>query len=475
MSLIAGLLSKKGDNVTPYIIKMLQYSSPIKADSYGVASPDFVETDIGIQKFTNLKSEIAVAQKLVKTVPLDNAQPIQQNNNAATILGRFWDLEDSEIISFSEVVRNNIKAGLEKILREFDGTYSIIATEKDKLICCKDYIDNVPLYFAENDYLIGAATNMKMLRIIGLEPISSKPGTMIQLTKLGIKESTIRKIDNIKPIKQNYDLIKNRVKVLLQSAIEKRSKNIFEPAIAFSGGLDSSLLAYLFKNIRVNPILFCVGMEGSLDITIAEETAESLNLPIKIKSITLEDLSENLPKIIRSVEVPEFLQIGVAAPLYWASSEAYSRNYKIIISGNGCDEIFAGYAKYSKDYAESEVKVLDSLNHDIKNSYKNNFERDWKICTDNGVELRLSYTDHDLIDYTRTISIEYLISPTDSNLRKKILRYIAKELGLSHEVSLRPKKAAQYSSGIAKGIQKLAKENGLTIQGYISKFFTNKV
>lgn len=67
------------------------------------------------------------------------------------------------------------------------------------------------------------------------------------------------------------------------------------------------------------------------------------------------------------------------------------------------------------------------------------------------------------------IPIEYLLSKSDDSQRKIVLRDVAKELGLSHKIALRPKKAAQYSSGFSKGIQKLAKRKGLTIQGYLSK------
>jgi len=142
-------------------------------------------------------------------------------------------------------------------------------------------------------------------------------------------------------------------------------------------------------------------MEGSVDLKVAEEAADALNLPLTHESVSLKELEKSLPNIVESIEESDFLQVGIAGPLYFASKEASNRGYKIIISGNGSDEIFAGYAKYFKAYNESEKKVIENLNYDVLNSYKINFDRDWKICTDNGLELRLPFTDHMLIEYTK--------------------------------------------------------------------------
>ncbi|MBN1682292.1 asparagine synthetase B [Candidatus Bathyarchaeota archaeon] len=467
MSLFAGLLSKKGDDVTPYLLNVLHNSSPAKADRYGLASPYYSEDYLNLQSFQNLNSSIGLAYKLVKIVPFDNPQPVQQHNYSFIIIGRLWDTNLSEINELSSILNTKIHDGLKKTIKDVDGSYSLIVAEKNCLTCCTDFVGNIPLYVAENNEFIGAATNKKMLQKIGLEPKICQPGTIFQLDKYGIKETMIKSIRDLTPLNRNYNDVKNQVKLLLQKAVNKRSKNMFQPAIAFSGGIDSTFLAKLYDDLGVKPNLFCMGMEGSSDFNVAEESAEALNLPLKMKSISLDDLEESLPKIINSIENEDFLQVSIAAPLFFASAEANIRGNKIIVSGNGSDEIFAGYAKYSKEYIESEKNSIKILNEDIKNSYKNNFERDWKIVADNGLELRCPYTDQSLIEYTRTIPLHYLMSKTDFNQRKIILRKIAEEIGIEKKIAARPKKAAQYSSGLANGIKKLAKRKGLSIEKYL--------
>ncbi|MBM3292152.1 hypothetical protein FJY84_05690, partial [Candidatus Bathyarchaeota archaeon] len=179
MSLSAGLICKRGEDVTPYLLNMLLHASPITADNYGLASTKNSQYSRTLDGFSSLNSDIGIAHKLVKINPYDNDQPIQQNSNSSIILGRFWDTFDSDIITYSEIVRNGIDDGMKKILTEYDCTFSIIAAENNQLICCRDHVGNIPLYFGENERFIGAATNMKMLRLLRLKIRSIPPGSII--------------------------------------------------------------------------------------------------------------------------------------------------------------------------------------------------------------------------------------------------------------------------------------------------------
>ena len=72
----------------------------------------------------------------------------------------------------------------------------------------------------------------------------------------------------------------------------------------------------------------------------------------------------------------------------------------------------------------------------------------------NGVELRVPYLDKDVINIALKMPYNYLLKSSDDNIRKHILRDVALKIGVPPEIALRPKKAAQYATGIDKIIRK---------------------
>ena len=86
--------------------------------------------------------------------------------------------------------------------------------------------------------------------------------------------------------------------------------------------------------------------------------------------------------------------------------------------------------------------------------YHVNLERDDAVSMDNGVELRLPFLDSKLVEFALNIPVEYKIIARDDKIRKHILRNLASELGLDDEFAFRPKKAAQYGTGIDKILRK---------------------
>jgi asparagine synthase (glutamine-hydrolysing) len=233
--------------------------------------------------------------------------------------------------------------------------------------------------------------------------------------------------------------------------------------VAFSGGVDSTLIAHYMNANNTNIELIWTGIENQPEQEIAKKAADHLGLRLHIEEFTLEDVEQALDSILYSIEEVDPVKTGVAFPFHWASNKTYQLGYTSMCSGNGADELFGGYKRYITKYIEKGDPSED-LYYDVLNSYIKNFHRDTKTCTDNGIRLLLPYTHPKLVSYALSIPISQKLPKNLNEPRKKILRKLATVQGIPDEFARRPKKAAQYSSGVHKTLIKIAKINGITLK-----------
>ena len=146
------------------------------------------------------------------------------------------------------------------------------------------------------------------------------------------------------------------------------------------------------------------------------------------------------------------MKIGVGMTIYLSCKKIHEDGLKVAISGQGADELFAGYNRYLKSFKTG--KLSEELRYDIDNMYHVNLERDDAVSMANGVELRLPFLDKNLVEFALNIPVEYKIANEEDTLRKNILRNLGSNLGLPDEFAYRPKKAAQYGTGIDKILRK---------------------
>jgi len=470
MGFIAALFSKTGADVSAQLLRMLRSASPNRGDGFGVAIPNGVRTYPSLPDNLALGSGLMLGHKLAKIVPNDQPQPVSQHGYAMIFEGRLWNRSTpSDLSAAADIIGADPSKGIRRLIEE-DGSYAVTITEAGRILCGRDPVGVVPLYIGESSTLAGASSNRKMLWSAGIEAEPLPPGCVAEITKGGIAIHGVRALRQPETKTVSMKEAVGELDTLLTEAVGARTRGVFSAALGFSGGIDSALLAHYLDRCGVQVNLVCVGLEGS-EFEAAEEAAESLDLPIQLESFSPREAEADLDAVLRSVEEPNPMKVSVALPLYWAVKGAAGCGSRIFYSGNGSDELFGGYFKYIREYVASGEAMRDILFGDVAAAHRVNYERDYKVCADAGVELRFPFADRGLIDFGLALPVELKLPVDAGSPRKLILRALARRIGLPDQVTSRPKRAIQYSTGVSRALERLARREGKTLSRYLTERF----
>ena len=230
-----------------------------------------------------------------------------------------------------------------------------------------------------------------------------------------------------------------------------------EGAVAFSGGVDSALVAHLAHLPCVT-----VGLEGSHDLAWAKKTARMMGLDLDVVVPTEDEVAEALARVVRAIPDPTNpLEASIATTLSFVAAWAEERGHTRILAGQGADELFGGYARYltSPDLAaELERDYADLARQGA---------RDQAVAALHKAYFSMPYLDVRVVRAARAIPADEKVR---GGVRKRPLRMIA-ERHIPAEIARAEKKAMQYGSGIWRAMQRLARTNGYkkSVQGYLTE------
>jgi len=472
MGRFAAILSKRGQDVSGSIVRMLRAGTPRAPDAEGVAIGGDAIIKGRIEPSDLPETSIALGYALNKVQPEDPPQPLAQHGYSFAIEGRLWsETGQPTVVSAGDALGKDPGEGLRQLVMEGKGPFAITAQYNRAILGGRDPVGTIPLYYGENHDITAMASSKKMLWAIGLEAQSLRPGSILKISAGGTSLEPVKVLTQ-PPLKEiTLNEATSELDNLMTDAVASRTRGLSEASLGFSGGIDSGILAHYLDKAGVDLDLICVGLEDSREFETAETAAETLDLPLRLEAFTAEDVENDLDAVLWSIEEPDPMKASVALPLHWAMRSAAQYGSKVFFSGNGSDELFGGYHRHAQEYAEHGEAVVASIFRDVSESYRVNYERDHKICMDAGLELRLPFSDLTLIEWGLSIPPNLKLSGGPGSPRKLVLRSLARRLGLPEEIAGRPKKAIQYSTGVNRALRKFAKIEGKTLQNYLSERF----
>ena len=261
-------------------------------------------------------------------------------------------------------------------------------------------------------------------------------------------------------LETNNERAKREIAQAIILSVKRRITPKF--GILFSGGVDSSLIAFIARQLKCNFTCYTVGIEGSDDIEWAQKVANEYNLDFQFKVLKLDELEIVVRNVVKTLNDADIVKVSVGSVLYSAGKIALADGNNVLFGGLGSEEIFAGYKRHEDVLSGSNFEALHKECWDgLKKMWQRDLTRDFTIAKSLGLDLRTPFLDKDLVKSAMSV---HPMLKLDKDNKKIILREAAQFIGLKKEFAWRKKQAAQYGSNFVNGIEKLAKKSGFNFK-----------
>ena len=238
----------------------------------------------------------------------------------------------------------------------------------------------------------------------------------------------------------------------LQSAIKE---TVLERkiGIAFSGGVDSTLLAKICNDLGYQITLLTIGFPDSHDILFSKKVNEKMKFPHKILEIEKRTFYEVSLQIKDKLKTDNLSWVENCIAFYYVSKLANSLNLDVVLTANGIDELFCGYNAYRDAFKQGEKIVLELMDSKIDNELKM-MKAINATCSENGVKILQPFLSPHFIQFAKKIPLNYKINDSEDLVRKHIIRKVGEDVGIPIIAVNQRKKAVQYGSLIHKALIK---------------------
>lgn len=343
-------------------------------------------------------------------------------------------------------------------LNELDGifAFALYDVERDEYLIARDPIGVIPLYYGyDRDGLLYVASELKALEGQCDHYEVFPPGHVLTSHDKVPRRYYQRdwfSYDNVK----NNPTDEEKLRVALEEAVKRQMMSDVPYGVLLSGGLDSSIISAVAQKYAQNRIesggrevawwprlhSFAVGLHGAPDLEKARLVARHIGTVHHEINYTIQEGLDALSDVVYFTETYDVTTIRASTPMYLLARVIKSMGIKMVLSGEGADEVFGGYLYFHKApnaraFHEETVRKLSKLHlYDCLRANKSLAA--W------GVEGRVPFLDTEFLDVAMRLNPSAKMCP-GSTIEKRILREAFAPL-LPDEVAWRQKE--QFSDGV---------------------------
>lgn len=341
---------------------------------------------------------------------------------------------------------------------ELNGIYAfaVYDTQKDKYFIARDHMGIIPLYMGWDAHgTFYVASELKALEGICTKIELFPPGHYMESGDLQPTQWYQRDWNEFSEVKDNETSIKD-LHDALSEAVQRQLMSDVPYGVLLSGGLDSSITSALAKKFASKRIesdntqaawwpqlhSFSVGLEGSPDLAAARKVADHIGTVHHEIKFTIQEGLDAIKDVIYHLETYDVTTIRASTPMFLMARAIKSLGIKMVLSGEGADELFGGYlyfhkAPSAKEFHEETVRKLHKL-HQYDCLRANKSLAAW------GIEGRVPFLDKEFMDVAMRLNPKDKII-TNERMEKWVVRK-AFESYLPESVAWRQKE--QFSDGV---------------------------
>lgn len=358
--------------------------------------------------------------------------------------GELWLVGNGEIYNHADVrrsigasefgTRSDNEAALQLIqdrgpsaLGALSGMFAFVAAGADgRFVAARDPVGIKPLYWARRNGSVRFASEMQAFDAEWLPSVAAFPPGHYWSPDAGLvrfAKAVPNGIDPIEPNGATYPAsVLDETREVLIGAVESQMMGDVPVGVFLSGGLDSSLVAAIaarWLRARGQRLqTFAVGTAGSPDLVAARRAAQYLDTDHHEWVYTAEDALTSVAEVVRVIEHFDASLVRSAVPNHMLAALA-SRHVKVVLTGEGADEIFAGY-EYQREIADPDELHAEVV-RTIEGLHNLNLQRCDRVTMAHGLEARVPFLDREVIGFGVRLPAKWKVA-APGEMEKRLLR-----------------------------------------------------
>ena len=343
-------------------------------------------------------------------------------------------------------------------VKKLNGIFAFAIYDKDKneYFIARDHMGIIPLYMGwDKNGTFYVASELKALEGVCTKIELFPPGHSLNSGDSKPKRWYEIEWDTYESVKDNLTSIET-LHDALSDAVHRQLMSDVPYGVLLSGGLDSSITSALAKKFAAKRVesndtqaawwpqlhSFSVGLEGSPDLAAAQEVAKHIGTVHHEVKFTIQEGLDAVREVIYHLETYDITTIRASTPMYLMARAIKALGIKMVLSGEGADELFGGYlyfhkAPNAKEFHEETVRKLDKL-HQYDCLRANKSLAAW------GIEGRVPFLDKEFIEIAMRVNPKDKMI-TEDRMEKWVLRKAFEDY-LPNSVTWRQKE--QFSDGV---------------------------